>query len=138
VRGRVDRIDVDAKGRAVVMDYKRSTVFKAADIAAKGKVQIPLYLSAVEQKLGFTPAGGLYRALSKRDDRGIISSAIADGGFVSTDVKSPDEFAAIVSQGLALAEEAVAGIRSARIACAPRTATSCVHCKAALSCGVAS
>jgi ATP-dependent helicase/nuclease subunit B len=135
VRGRVDRIDVDSHGRAVVTDYKRSSAVTAANIVAKGKVQVPLYLAAVERSLGLTPVGGLYRVLRKREDRGLVRDDIAaGGGFVSTDVKSPEEFARIVGEGIALAEEAVAGMRDARITCAPRTPGDCAYCSAALVC----
>ena len=74
LRGRVDRVDVDDRGRAIVMDYKRSAVPKAADILEAGKVQVPLYFKAVEAILGLEPVAGLYRSLSKRTVRGLVRS----------------------------------------------------------------
>lgn len=136
VRGRVDRIDVDLEGRAVVTDYKSSKVFSAAKMISEGKVQIPIYLAVVEQELSHAPGGGLYRCLKKRDNRGVVLDDVARGDFVRHDVKGSDDFLAIISQGVALAEEAVDGIRQGVITPEPRTTDSCTYCKARLSCAV--
>ncbi len=136
LRGRVDRVDVDDEGRAIVMDYKRSAVPKAADILEAGKVQIPLYFKAVEAVLGLEPIAGLYRSLAKTSVRGLIRSGeLSPTGITSTDIKSADEFAEIIEGGLALSAEAVEGMRSGRIACEPRKSASCTYCGAALFCG---
>ena len=136
LRGRVDRVDVDDEGRAIVMDYKRSAVPKAADILEAGKVQIPLYFKAVEAILGLEPIAGLYRSLAKTTVRGLVRSGeLSPIGITSTDIKSAEEFAEIVEGGLALSAEAVEGMRSGRIACEPRKPASCTYCGAALFCG---
>ena len=74
LRGRVDRVDVDDEGRAIVMDYKRSAVPKAADILTAGRVQVPLYFRAVEAILGLEPVAGVYRSLAKTSVRGLVRS----------------------------------------------------------------
>ncbi len=136
LRGRVDRVDVDDEGRAIVMDYKRSAVPKAADILSAGKVQVPLYFRAVEAILGLEPVAGLYRSLSKRTVRGLVrGGALSGAGITGTDIKGAQEFAEIVEGGLALSAEAVEGMRSGRIACEPRKPASCTYCGAALFCG---
>ncbi len=58
LRGRVDRIDTDAgKKFAVVIDYKRSAKFKAANLELGTALQLPLYLLAAQKHLGLTPLG---------------------------------------------------------------------------------
>jgi len=58
LRGRVDRIDTDAgKKFAVVIDYKRSARFKAANLELGTALQLPLYLLAAQKHLGLTPLG---------------------------------------------------------------------------------
>jgi len=136
LRGRVDRVDVDDEGRAIVMDYKRSAVPKAADILEAGKVQIPLYFKAIEAVLGLEPIAGLYRSLAKTSIRGLVrSGALPPTGITSTDIRDAEEFAEIVDGGLALSAEAVEGMRSGRIVCEPRKPTSCTYCGASLFCG---
>ncbi|MFH1799964.1 MAG: PD-(D/E)XK nuclease family protein [Candidatus Omnitrophota bacterium] len=58
LRGRVDRIDTDdGKKFAVVIDYKRSAKFKAANLELGTALQLPLYLLAAQKHLGLTPLG---------------------------------------------------------------------------------
>lgn len=134
--GRVDRVDVDAEGRAVVIDYKRSGVTKAAEIVPMGKVQLPLYAAAVEARLGVQVVGGVYRALVRRDDRGVLLAGAVDGpGLCSRDFLDAEQFSALREEAMALAAEAVAGIRAGRIPCAPRTTSACTFCRAAVTCG---
>lgn len=64
VLGRVDRIDVDAQGRAVVIDYK-SSVSKDYDLhAAEGegprKVQALVYAQAIERMTDLRVVGAIY------------------------------------------------------------------------------
>ena len=50
VTGRVDRIDVDAAGRALVRDYKGRTVSAGARWARDNKLQVALYALAVRER----------------------------------------------------------------------------------------
>jgi ATP-dependent helicase/DNAse subunit B len=66
VCGRVDRIDVDPEGRAVVRDYKSGRA--RAEMAGarwrdSGTLQVALYMLAARELLGLAPAGGLYQPL---------------------------------------------------------------------------
>ncbi len=50
--GRIDRVDVDAEGRALVWDYKTGNAAKAIDVFSMAKgyyLQLPLYLLALSQ-----------------------------------------------------------------------------------------
>lgn len=135
LRGFVDRIDVDADGRAIVIDYKRSGGPTADEIIAKRKVQVPLYLEAVKQLLGLEPVAGIYRGLRKRCDRGLVlKEALAGDQFKRTDLKSGEEFAAIHAEALRLAGQAVSGMRAGAIPCDP-IAKACNMCSASLVCG---
>jgi RecB family exonuclease len=136
--GRVDRIDIDVNGRAIVIDYKRTVVPSAAHIVEHGKVQMPLCFMAARTRLEIEPIAGIYRRLSKRDDRGLVlRDSLPNDAFVRTDLKDGDEFTAVVDAGVELARQAVAGIRAGRIPCEPRKRTSCTNCTAALFCGSA-
>ena len=69
VTGRVDRIDVDAAGRALVRDYKGRTVSAGARWARDNKLQVALYALAVRELLGLETVGALYQPVGHRDVR---------------------------------------------------------------------
>lgn len=133
--GRVDRIDVDADGHAIVTDYKSSGTTAAAKLLAEGKVQLPLYLHAVRDRLGFEPVGGVYRALSRRDNRGMVLDGVVDrDGLRHTDLLDAETFAELSAAAIEMAADAVAGMRAAAIPCRPITPNSCKYCRASGSC----
>jgi len=136
LKGRIDRVDVDAAGKAIVIDYKRGTGPTAADILAKRRIQVPLYMEAVRLALGLEPVAGIYRGLRKRSDRGLLlAGAGVSGAFTSTDLKDEAEFRRIVEEALALARDAVARMREGRIEQAPHDPSSCKTCSALSVCG---
>ena len=68
--GKVDRIDVDDEGHAVIFDYKGS-VGSQHEIAGKtyrvaGKVQTRMYAQAVKRALGLQVVGAFYVSYGKR------------------------------------------------------------------------
>jgi ATP-dependent helicase/nuclease subunit B len=136
--GRVDRVDTDGQGHALVMDYKRSSGATAAQMISQGKVQLPLYLRAVEIGLGLRPVGGIYRVLRKPENRGLARrDLVSREGLVSTDLLDEQAFEATMAGALGLAAEAVAGMRAGAIECAPLATASCSYCAAAPVCGKA-
>jgi ATP-dependent helicase/DNAse subunit B len=67
IGGRIDRLEVDDRGRAVVIDFKYSAGGKIreriGDTAAGDLVQGGIYLLAAERHFGLTAAGMLYCGL---------------------------------------------------------------------------
>ena len=136
LKGRVDRIDEDASGSAIVTDYKRSNALSAADMLKYGKIQLPLYLRAVQLRLGLQPAGGLYRALRKSNNRGLLNSdAVADPTLGRNDFFPTEEFSLRIDSAVELARGAAEGIRQALIPRTPLAAKSCDKCSASRVCG---
>lgn len=126
VRGRIDRVDT-FDGQALVRDYKSSgDVFPAAKWPEQNRLQLALYLIAVQQLCSLEPAGGVYVPLSGRDrrPRGLLcADADADlgAGFVSTDYTPPDQFQAALEQARITACELVSQIRAGNARPCPQT-----------------
>jgi ATP-dependent helicase/DNAse subunit B len=106
--GRIDRVDVDEHGQAVVIDYKSSQAPPAAKWLTKPSIQVALYMLAVEQLLGLAVVGGLYQPLSGEDlrARGVIDG---DSGVeiesVSTDVRDREQVRELLEQAAWAARE---------------------------------
>ena len=67
--GRIDRVDIGPEG-AIVRDYKgRSAVDGADKWLAKGKLQMGLYVRAVQQLLQLDVVGGLYQQIGGDEPR---------------------------------------------------------------------
>jgi len=74
LKGTVDRVDVDpATGRAVVIDYKKSSRNLREKLKKGHEIQLPIYLLAVRSLLGLEPAGFEHRVLKtgRREDAGL-------------------------------------------------------------------
>ncbi len=89
--GRIDRVDVDAEGRAVVIDYKhRGDVnpfrLKASDVVANDERWLPahtqtlIYAQAVRRALGLDTRGALYFSTKGKHPamRGAVSTELAE------------------------------------------------------------
>lgn len=124
LRGRIDRIDLTPAGEAVVYDYKGGSVTPGARWIADGKVQLALYMRAVEQLLGLRVIGGLYQPLSGTDLR---ARGALDGGAnaglacVRTDLMDTSELGSLLHEAVALAREAAAQAAAGAIEARPRT-----------------
>lgn len=131
LHGRIDRIDVDGRGHALIRDYKLSSrVIAGKKLIEEGKLQMPLYLLAVRGFGGLDPIGGLYSPLgATREDRprGLLNkqhkgtSIPAETRFhYGTDFLDPEQFEEILERARSRAAEIVAGMRGGRIAREPR------------------
>jgi ATP-dependent helicase/DNAse subunit B len=78
MRGRIDRVDLTPAGEAVLVDYKSGKGTAVAKWEEERKLQLSLYMLAVEQLLGRPAVAGLYQPLSgDLRARGLIDE---DGG----------------------------------------------------------
>ncbi len=124
LRGRIDRIDEDAAGQALVYDYKGRIAVESASWRTKRKYQVALYLLAARDVLGLDPLGGLYQPIGGKEQRarGLVR-AEADPGLrtVKTDRRAPEDFDAIVD---GVVEDVLAAVGELRAgALEPRPAT---------------
>lgn len=137
LHGRVDRVDVDGSGNAVVVDYKRTVgpTIQAAKLLAHGHVQGLLYLEVIRRSKGLTPVGALYRGLARPGLRGAMASELDYGHKLTktdrVDLAQVDE---MIAAALLSAERAVAGMRAGDIPPLPVAPGACLGCRAASRC----
>jgi ATP-dependent helicase/DNAse subunit B len=110
MRGRIDRVDLTPAGEAVLVDYKSGKVSPVKKWESEGKLQLSLYMLAVEQLLHRTAVAGLYQPLSgELQARGLI-----DGGAeleldsVRTDVLDHEEARELLERAARTAREIAA------------------------------
>jgi RecB family exonuclease len=123
LHGAIDRVDRSADGRTVVVDYKLSgSVTPRERFEERAKLQLPLYLLAVEDLWGGTPVGGLYHALrgtSTRRPRGVVAAEsaadLAGYDLYPRDVVPEEELGQLLEQTRERAATIVARIRAGEI-----------------------
>ena len=124
LRGRIDRVDTDAAGHAVVYDYKGRVAVESARWRTTRKYQVALYLLAARDVLGLEPLGGLYQPIGGRDARarGLVLDD-ADPGLrtVRTDRHPRESFDAILDGVLEDVLAAVAELREGALEPRPST-----------------
>ena len=130
VSGKIDRIDTDPMmtARAIVVDYKTSTIPTGPEIREQGELQVPLYLLALREILGREPVGGLFISIRKGETRGIVDAAEGDvlpPGLTRTDVVEHEEFEEVLVNARAQAGERVLRIRAGDVRHDPSDGTFC-------------
>jgi len=124
LRGRIDRVDVSDTGEAVVYDYKSSFAPKPDRWVADGRLQVALYMRAVEELFGLRVVGGFYQPLSGPDlrARGLLDSDSAvQLNCVRGDAREHDDVQQLLEEALAKAREAVAEAGRGEIESRPQT-----------------
>ena len=142
VTGRVDRIDVDSNGLAMVRDYKGKTVYAGARWAQDGRLQAALYALAARELLGLEPAGALYQPIGKGDrrPRGFVRAG-TPGRYVNGDVVAPEALDAALLEAREAALGAAREMRAGRVRpcpsrCSPNGCAYPGICRAAEEAGV--
>jgi len=124
LRGRIDRIDVSDAGAAVVYDYKSSFAPRPDTWVGEGKLQVALYMHAVQSLLGLRVAGGFYQPLSGADlrARGVLDS---DSGVeldcVRGDAREHEDVHELLREAIARASEAAAEAGAGELEARPQT-----------------
>jgi ATP-dependent helicase/DNAse subunit B len=140
VSGKIDRVDVDPfSASGIVQDYKSGQAFSASKIASEERLQMPLYVLALRELLGFEPLGGLYRSLSgDREARGLVraESRAALPGLNDKDYLDEEEFWGVVDGAVTVARNAVGRIRSGDVRHDPRGGSCPTWCESWRICRV--
>jgi ATP-dependent helicase/DNAse subunit B len=122
--GRVDRVDLGPDG-AIVRDYKgRSPVDGAERWLAKGKLQMGLYVRAVQQLLGQEVVGGLYQQIGGDElrPRGFLLEGVDDDVKIpGPDRMAPEQVEALLAEIESAALQTVREIRAGRLEPRPET-----------------
>lgn len=129
LRGRIDRIDLDRAGGAVLYDYKSGrggSHWSAKKWVREGHFQMALYMRAAQRLLDLRPLGGLYQPLSGEDLRArgaIAAEAGLDLPCVRTDICPREELEALVAEAVDAARSAAEEARAGRVRARPETCT---------------
>jgi ATP-dependent helicase/DNAse subunit B len=115
LHGAIDRVDRDAAGHALVLDYKLSrAVTPREKFEEQAKLQLQLYLIAVAEHWGAEAVGGLYhplRGTSSRRPRGAVredaAAGLASYRLYEKDVVDRDEFEQMLADARRRAGEIV-------------------------------
>ena len=124
LRGRIDRVDMGPEG-AIVRDYKgRSPVDGAERWLSKGKLQMGLYVRAVQQLLELDVVGGLYQQIGGDElrPRGFLREGVDESVKIpGPDRMSPEQVEELLAEIEDAALEAVREIRAGRLEPRPET-----------------
>lgn len=137
VTGRIDRIDVDEEGRALVVDYKYKSAQGIKDLVDAHDqghlVQGGLYLRALRTG-GYQPAGMVYAGFRSAASFG---GWVADGAFPGvSNTCTAEVLNDVVRRSIDVAVTAIGQIHDGRITPAPADAAKCDYCSFAAACRV--
>ncbi|HEX5147103.1 MAG TPA: PD-(D/E)XK nuclease family protein [Conexibacter sp.] len=127
LRGVIDRVDLDAAGRALVRDYKSGRPgrgWPAARWRAEDQLQVALYMIAVRELLRREPIGGVYQPLRGEDlrARGLVRDDADAGGLAyDTDRRTREELEQELDAAAARACELAARLRGGVLEATPET-----------------
>jgi ATP-dependent helicase/nuclease subunit B len=138
IRGVLDRVDIDAHGRAAVIDYKlkvHDSSKKIVEAIAAGQAfQLPVYMAAVRQVMGHDPAAAFLLAIEGDAARGIAREGASDTGLAPDEglaVLSADEIEELISKTSDAVASVAERVRSGEIRVEPEETTYCARGKCA-------
>jgi len=124
VRGRIDRVDVGSRDRALVFDYKRRSraSLPGAKWARSRNLQVAVYMRAVQDLLGYEVLGGLYQPVTGDElrARGAISEDVGLAT-VRTDRFGAEALEDLVQEAIDLARAAGREASAGRLQARPET-----------------
>ncbi|HWC96003.1 MAG TPA: PD-(D/E)XK nuclease family protein, partial [Candidatus Sulfopaludibacter sp.] len=121
IRGKIDRLDVAADGRAYVIDYKYSNSQNTkAKLTNADLVQAPLYLMAAERQFGLHAAGMFYVGLK----RGPVYAGWSENGLMGADPPPDNWLPQTAERVLRIVDE----IRGGRVEVSPSDPDKCRFC----------
>lgn len=144
VAGKVDRIDVDAYGRAVVIDYKgsvgREYAFRGSEddgTVLPRKMQTLIYAQMARRKLGLVPVGAIYLSYGKDGQvRGLFDRTVLDGDrdLMGMDPKTcgTSDFAGVLDAAEAEVEHRIARLLAGEVPPAAADLKACEYCPVGL------
>lgn len=144
VAGKVDRIDVDAYGRAVVIDYKgsvgRQYAFRPSEgeeVVLPRKMQTLIYAQMARRKMGLIPVGAIYLSYGKDGQvQGLFDRTVLDGDADLLGMKPETcgtaQFAETLDRAEAEAARKIANLLSGDIAPAAADLKACEYCPVGL------
>jgi RecB family exonuclease len=133
VRGVIDRVDRDPRGRLRVIDYKTGgSHLAASDLESGRRLQLPIYAIAARWALGLgEPVDGLYWAILQAKS-GLRLQRFGAGGDAGAEEGAGVR--AAIAVAVAHVHRAVAGVREARFAPKPPADGCPSYCAAAAWC----
>jgi ATP-dependent helicase/DNAse subunit B len=131
IRGRIDRLEQNARGEALVIDYKYSARDKLRDRIGKSEegqeVQTGMYLLAAERQFALRPVGMLFCGLKKGiawEGWHLPVDGLEDAGISCT----ADALRELMNTAERTAIEAHGHILNGRIAAQPADTDHCRYC----------
>ena len=122
--GKIDRVDT-CDGHALVVDYKTGKrPYPVGEWQRANRLQVAVYMLAVEELLAKEAAGGVYVALGSAKTRGLLNRDLEDElgrGWSRNDVKPEGEFREHLEQARATVRDVIDRIRAGRVAPSPDT-----------------
>lgn len=129
IRGQIDRIDILDDGKALIVDYKKSTRSSSLDEKLKKglELQLPIYLLVAKNLLKLEPAGAELRFVQNEKEQGVYRSSYAEklGLHKSKKTHSDEEFVALLAAAEDTIRKYTKRMREADIRVQPKSCEFC-------------